>query len=105
MVVVGSVTSSNSNRLREIAQKAGKPGYLVDGPDDLRPEWFAGQGAVGVTAGASAPELLVRRVVERLREWGGEGAEEIVGREENIVFALPRELRQATGSRRDDVSA
>ena len=105
VVVVGSVTSSNSNRLREIAQKAGKPGYLVDGPDDLRAEWFAGKSAVGVTAGASAPELLVRRVVERLRQWGGEGAEEIVGREENVVFALPRELRQAAGTPKDDVSA
>ena len=105
VVVVGSVTSSNSNRLREIAQKAGKPGYLVDGPDDLRPEWFAGKNAVGVTAGASAPELLVRRVVERLRQWGGVGAEEIVGREENVVFALPRELRQAAGTPKDDVSA
>ncbi len=93
VVVVGSVTSSNSNRLREIAQKAGLPGYLVDGPEDLRAEWFAGKRAVGVTAGASAPELLVRRVVERLREWGGTGAEEVVGREEHVVFALPRELR------------
>jgi 4-hydroxy-3-methylbut-2-enyl diphosphate reductase len=93
IVVVGSQSSSNSNRLREIAEKAGKPGYLVDGPEDLRPEWFAGRQAVGVTAGASAPELLVQRVVARLREWGGEGAEEIVGREENVVFALPRELR------------
>jgi 4-hydroxy-3-methylbut-2-enyl diphosphate reductase len=102
VVVVGSVTSSNSNRLREIAQKAGKPGYLVDGPDDLRPEWFAGKRAVGVTAGASAPELLVRRVVERLRQWGGEGAEEIVGREENVVFALPRELRSGTAATTND---
>jgi len=93
VVVVGSQSSSNSNRLREIAEKAGKPGYLVDGPDDLRPEWFEGRQAVGVTAGASAPELLVQRVVARLREWGGQGAEELVGREENVVFALPRELR------------
>jgi 4-hydroxy-3-methylbut-2-enyl diphosphate reductase len=93
VVVVGSQTSSNSNRLREIAEKAGIPGYLVDGPDDLEREWFDGKRAVGVTAGASAPELLVQRVVARLREWGGEGAEEIVGREENVVFALPRELR------------
>ena len=92
-MVVGSVTSSNSNRLREIAAKAGLPGYLVDGPEDLRPEWFEGKHAVGVTAGASAPELLVRRVVERLNEWGGEDAEEILGREESIVFSLPRELR------------
>ena len=93
VVVVGSQTSSNSNRLREIAEKAGIPGYLVDGPDDLERDWFAGKQAVGVTAGASAPELLVQRVVARLREWGGEGAEEILGREENVVFALPRELR------------
>jgi len=95
VVVVGSRTSSNSNRLREIAEKAGLHGYLVDGPDDLRPEWFEGKGTVGVTAGASAPELLVQRVVARLKEWGGEGAEEIVGREEHVVFALPRELRAA----------
>jgi 4-hydroxy-3-methylbut-2-enyl diphosphate reductase len=93
VVVVGSQSSSNSNRLREISEKSGKPGYLVDGPDDLRPEWFAGKQAVGVTAGASAPELLVQRVVARLREWGGQGAEEVTGREENVVFALPRELR------------
>jgi 4-hydroxy-3-methylbut-2-enyl diphosphate reductase len=93
VVVVGSSSSSNSNRLREIAEKAGIPGYLVDGPDDLERDWFAGRLIVGVTAGASAPELLVQRVVARLREWGGQGAEEIVGREENVVFALPRELR------------
>jgi 4-hydroxy-3-methylbut-2-enyl diphosphate reductase len=93
VVVVGSRSSSNSNRLREIAEKIGKPGYLVDGPEDLKPEWFEGKQAVGVTAGASAPELLVQRVVARLREWGGQGAEEVVGREENVVFALPRELR------------
>jgi 4-hydroxy-3-methylbut-2-enyl diphosphate reductase len=93
VVVVGSQTSSNSNRLREIAEKAGIPGYLVDGPGNLRREWFEGKSAVGVTAGASAPELLVQRVVARLREWGGEGAQEVVGREENVVFALPRELR------------
>jgi 4-hydroxy-3-methylbut-2-enyl diphosphate reductase len=93
VVVVGSQTSSNSNRLREIAEKAGIPGYLVDGPDDLERDWFEGRLIVGVTAGASAPELLVQRVVARLREWGGQGAEEIVGRAENVVFALPRELR------------
>jgi 4-hydroxy-3-methylbut-2-enyl diphosphate reductase len=93
VVVVGSQTSSNSNRLREIAEKVGKAGYLVDGPDDLRPEWFDGIRSVGVTAGASAPELLVQRVVARLREWGGQGGEEVAGRAENVVFALPRELR------------
>jgi 4-hydroxy-3-methylbut-2-enyl diphosphate reductase len=95
VIVVGSRTSSNSNRLREIAQKAGIPGYLVDGPDDLKREWFEGRTCVGVTAGASAPELLVQRVVARLKEWGGEMAEEVSGREENVVFALPRELRAA----------
>jgi 4-hydroxy-3-methylbut-2-enyl diphosphate reductase len=93
VIVVGSQTSSNSNRLREIAEKAGIPGYLVDGPEDLKREWFEGRQSVGVTAGASAPELLVQRVVARLKDWGGEGAEEIVGREENVVFSLPRELR------------
>jgi 4-hydroxy-3-methylbut-2-enyl diphosphate reductase len=98
LVVVGSRSSSNSNRLREIADKAGKPGYLVDGPEDLRSEWFAGVATVGVTAGASAPELLVQRVVARLREWGGQGAEEVSGREESVRFALPRELRASPGA-------
>jgi len=95
LIVVGSATSSNSNRLRELADKAGIRGHLVDGPADLRQEWFAGSETVGVTAGASAPELLVQQVVERLREWGGRAAVEVVGREENVVFALPRELRGA----------
>jgi 4-hydroxy-3-methylbut-2-enyl diphosphate reductase len=93
VVVVGSQASSNSNRLREIAEKAGIPGFLVDGPDDLEREWFEGKECVGVTAGASAPELLVQRVVAQLRDWGGVDATEIVGREESVVFALPRELR------------
>jgi 4-hydroxy-3-methylbut-2-en-1-yl diphosphate reductase len=94
LVVVGSATSSNSNRLRELADRAGIPGYLVDGPDNLQPEWFAGRHAVGVTAGASAPELLVQQVVERLQQWGGQVPREIVGREENVVFSLPRALRE-----------
>ncbi len=93
VVVVGSRSSSNSNRLREIAGKAGKLGVLVDGPDDLRPEWFDGVATVGVTAGASAPEVLVQQVVARLRDWGGQAAEETTGRIESVVFALPRELR------------
>jgi len=93
LVVVGSVTSSNSNRLRELADRAGVPGYLVDGPDDLRPEWFTDTRVVGVTAGASAPEILVQQVVERLRSWGGELAAEMQGRAEHIVFALPKALR------------
>jgi 4-hydroxy-3-methylbut-2-enyl diphosphate reductase len=94
VIVVGSQASSNSNRLREIAAKAGIPGFLVDGPDDLERSWFEGKACVGVTAGASAPELLVQRVVARLREWGGLDADEIMGRAESVVFALPRELRE-----------
>jgi 4-hydroxy-3-methylbut-2-enyl diphosphate reductase len=95
VIVVGSSTSSNSNRLREIAEKAGIAGHLVDGPQDLRREWFAGKSCIGVTAGASAPELLVEQVVARLTEWGGESAVEVVGRPESVVFALPKELRVA----------
>lgn len=95
IVVVGSRTSSNSNRLRELADRAGVAGYLVDGPNDMHREWFEGKQAVGVTAGASAPELLVQQVVERLRTWGAEVPEEVIGREEKVLFALPRELRLA----------
>jgi len=95
LLVVGSPASSNSNRLREIADTRGIPGYLIDGPDDLQPEWFDGISAVGVTAGASAPEILVARVVNRLREWGGEPPAEVTGREENVTFGLPIELRKA----------
>ena len=94
LLVVGSRTSSNSNRLREMADRAKVPGYLVDGPDDLKRDWFDGKKAVGVTAGASAPELLVQQVVDRLREWGGQVPSEVVGREERVYFALPRELRR-----------
>jgi 4-hydroxy-3-methylbut-2-enyl diphosphate reductase len=96
LVVVGSTSSSNSNRLRELADRAGVAGYLVDGPDNLQREWFEGRNAVGVTAGASAPELLVQQVVERLRSWGGSTPKEILGREENVVFSLPRALRPAS---------
>ena len=95
LLVVGSRSSSNSNRLRELADRAGIPGYLVDGPDDLRAEWFAGKQAVGLTAGASAPELLVRQVAARLSEWGGEPPREGLGREERVFFTLPRELRRS----------
>ena len=95
VLVVGSPASSNSNRLREIAEKAGIPGYLVDGPEDLQQGWFDGKMCVGVTAGASAPELLVERVVSRLREWGGKGVEEIDSAPENIVFTVPKVLRSA----------
>jgi len=94
LIVVGSRTSSNSNRLRELADRAGIPGYLVDGPEDLHREWFVDKSAVGVTAGASAPEVMVQQVIERLRGWGGEVSREVVGREEKVYFSLPRELRR-----------
>ena len=93
VLVVGSVNSSNSNRLRELAEREGAAGHLVDGPEDLRPEWFAGVSRVGLTAGASAPESLVQGVVQRLLEWGAEGSGEVAGREENVTFSLPKELR------------
>lgn len=95
LVVVGSVTSSNSNRLVELGKRHGVPAYLVDGASDLHREWFDGRRAVGVTAGASAPEVLVREVVAQLRQWGGEAPVEAVGREEVVVFGLPRELRRS----------
>jgi 4-hydroxy-3-methylbut-2-enyl diphosphate reductase len=95
LIVVGSITSSNSNRLRELAERAGRPGYLIDDASFLKREWFEGKSAVGVTAGASAPEELVQQVVARLREWGGTTAEELRGREEHVVFSLPRALRTA----------
>lgn len=93
ILVVGSPNSSNSNRLREIAEKNGKSGYLVDGPDDLRRAWFSEDDIVGVTAGASAPELLVRQVIDRLMEWGGKTTTEQTGKEEHVVFSLPKVLR------------
>jgi 4-hydroxy-3-methylbut-2-enyl diphosphate reductase len=101
ILVVGSPSSSNSNRLREIAEKAGMPGYLIDGPEDLKREWFENKRVVGVTAGASAPEVLVERVVARLREWGGEAPENLQGQVENVVFSLPRELRVAASTLRN----
>src|SRR5580658_1855185 len=108
LVVVGSKSSSNSNRLREMADKAGIPGYLVDGPEYLHREWFEGAKTVGVTAGASAPEVLVQGVIAQLRQWGGEVAEELKGREEHVIFALPKTLRDVTkrvGSLSSDGSA
>ncbi len=94
LLVVGSRTSSNSNRLRELAERAGIPGYLIDGPEDLRAEWFTDKRAVGVTAGASAPELQVQQVVMQLAAWGAQTPAEVAGREETVFFALPRELRR-----------
>ena len=91
--VVGSPNSSNSNRLRELAERCGADAYLVDHPDQLKREWITDVRAIGVTAGASAPEELVSQVVDRLKEWGGVSPRELVGREENIVFSMPKELR------------
>lgn len=93
LLVVGSRNSSNSNRLRELAEKAGAPAYLIDGPDDIEPTWLASRTMIGVTAGASAPEVLVQQVIARLRELGATTVAERTGQEENVVFALPRELR------------
>jgi 4-hydroxy-3-methylbut-2-enyl diphosphate reductase len=92
-IVVGSRSSSNSNRLRELAERAGVPGYLVDGPDDMNREWVDGKNTIGVTAGASAPEIQVQAVVQRLRSWGGQVPSELPGREEHVVFGLPKALR------------
>jgi len=93
LVVVGSVASSNSNRLVELGHRAGIPAFLVDGSADLRREWFAGKQCVGLSAGASAPEVLVREVIDQLIGWGAEAPRELAGREESVVFGLPRELR------------
>lgn len=93
LLVVGSRNSSNSNRLREIAESEGTTAYLIDGADDIRREWLTGKQRVGVTAGASAPESIVQQVVARLEEWGGATVNEAHGIPENMVFALPRGLR------------
>ena len=93
LLVVGSVTSSNSNRLVELGVRAGVPAYLIDGAADLRREWLDGRHCIGLTAGASAPEVLVQEVVEKLGEWGVERPRELDGQREHVVFALPRELR------------
>ena len=93
VLVVGSPNSSNSNRLRELAEKQGVPAHLIDGAGDIRREWIEGRNQIGVTAGASAPESLVREVLARLREWGAARVRELDGEPENITFALPKELR------------
>ena len=93
LLVVGSINSSNSNRLRELAEKQGIAAYLIDGADDIKEAWFQGINAVGLTAGASAPESLVQEVSDALEKLGGCTAEEVTGRLETMEFALPRELR------------
>jgi 4-hydroxy-3-methylbut-2-enyl diphosphate reductase len=93
LLVVGSPNSSNSNRLKELAQRLGCESYLIDSVEDIDPQWFEDKLKFGVTAGASAPEVLVQQVVERLREICHQEPEELEGVEENIVFSMPRDLR------------
>ena len=92
VLVVGSPNSSNSNRLREIAEKEGRKGYLIDGPEDMKQAWFDGVTKVGVTAGASAPEILVESVINQLEGWGVNSVTTDGGEPENVVFSLPKEL-------------
>ena len=92
VIVVGSPNSSNSNRLREVAEHIGAQAYMVDSADDLKPEWIAGKRRVGITAGASAPEVLVNALVERLKALGADSVRPLDGIREGVVFSLPREL-------------
>ncbi|AEF43796.1 4-hydroxy-3-methylbut-2-enyl diphosphate reductase [Serratia sp. AS12] len=93
VLVVGSKNSSNSNRLAELAQRVGKPAYLIDSAADIQEAWLKNARNIGVTAGASAPDVLVQDVISRLRAMGGVDVHEVSGREENIVFEVPKELR------------
>ncbi len=93
VIVVGSPTSSNSNRLRELAERLGTESYMVDSADELKPEWFEGKGRIGLTAGASAPEVLVREVIERVRALGAVSVRKMEGIEETIKFPLPKGLK------------
>jgi 4-hydroxy-3-methylbut-2-enyl diphosphate reductase len=96
VIVVGSPNSSNSNRLREVAEKMGVPAYMIDNADQLRPEWVAGKRRVGVTAGASAPEVLVEAVIARLRSLGAGDVRQLDGAAENVTFPMPKGLGQRT---------
>lgn len=93
VLVVGSPNSSNSNRLRELAERMGAQAHLLDGAEDIDPSWLEGKTRIGVTAGASAPEILVQEVIDGLRDLGAAAPVEVAGRPENITFTLPRELR------------
>jgi 4-hydroxy-3-methylbut-2-enyl diphosphate reductase len=98
VIVVGSPNSSNSNRLREVAQNLGREAYLVDSADEVRPEWLAGKRTVGVTAGASAPEVLVQDVIHRLQQLGAARVRELEGISESITFPLPRALARGNST-------
>jgi 4-hydroxy-3-methylbut-2-enyl diphosphate reductase len=93
VLVVGSINSSNSNRLKEVAERRNTPAYLIDDADEIKREWLQGKQRIGVTAGASAPEVLVEQVINRLREWGADTVDESQGRRETITFSLPKELK------------
>ncbi|MFP6788889.1 MAG: 4-hydroxy-3-methylbut-2-enyl diphosphate reductase [Thalassolituus sp.] len=93
MLVVGSPNSSNSNRLRELGERMGAAAYLIDNASEIEPEWLEGKQSVGITAGASAPEVLVKEVVDKLIALGGSSPQELQGQEENVVFSLPKELK------------
>ncbi|QWD68022.1 4-hydroxy-3-methylbut-2-enyl diphosphate reductase [Polynucleobacter sp. VK25] len=92
VIVVGSATSSNSNRLRELSEKLGVPSYMVDAPEQLKPEWFAGKKRVGLTAGASAPESLAQSIVNRIQEFGPRQVRALDGVVEEVTFSLPKNL-------------
>jgi len=98
VLVVGSVNSSNSNRLRELSEKLGTPAYLIDNAEQIDPQWLENKNRIGLTAGASAPEILVNQVVEKLRDLGVDSSYEDDGLKENIEFSLPRELKIDTSS-------
>ncbi|WP_062061015.1 4-hydroxy-3-methylbut-2-enyl diphosphate reductase [Cellvibrio sp. OA-2007] len=93
VLVVGSPNSSNSNRLRELAERCGTEAYLIDGPDDINPVWIQNRTSIGITAGASAPEVLVKQVIDKLKACGAEAPIEMDGTPENISFSLPKALR------------
>jgi 4-hydroxy-3-methylbut-2-enyl diphosphate reductase len=93
VIVVGSPTSSNSNRLREVAERMGRPAYMIDTAEDLQAHWLEGRPRIGLTAGASAPEVLVQEVVQRLREFGALSVQTLPGVQETMKFPLPKGLR------------
>lgn len=93
VLVVGSPNSSNSNRLRELAERCGTEAYLIDGPEDINPEWIKNRTSIGITAGASAPEILVKQVIDKLKACGAQVPIEMDGTPENISFSLPKALR------------
>jgi 4-hydroxy-3-methylbut-2-enyl diphosphate reductase len=93
VLVVGSPNSSNSNRLRELAERMNCKAYLIDNASEIQQSWFDGVEAVGVTAGASAPEILIQEVLQQLQDWGGKQPDELSGIEENVTFSLPKALR------------